>query len=61
MDKTGKTPIEVALGIGRARQSVHRYINGQRTPRPKDQKRIAEFTDDKVTHTDWYEQAVSGQ
>ena len=51
--KTGQTPKAFAAAAGVSFQTLYRYLDGSRTPRPKMQRRIAELTGGDVQPNDW--------
>ena len=55
----GAKPGYIAERISVRRQSVHRYLNGERTPLPLIQKRLADLTENAVTPMDWHKAAVN--
>ena len=50
---TGTPVAEFAEAIGRAPQTVWRWLNGSRVPSHADMRRIHEATDGAVTPNDW--------
>ena len=53
LKKHGLTHTAFATRIGSTVQSVHRYVHGQRYPRPEIMRRIVEATDGAVTANDF--------
>lgn len=48
------TPAEFARRSGLSKQTVHKYLNGLRVPRPEQMAAITAATDGKVTGSDCY-------
>lgn len=53
LSMTKKTLPEFAKEVGVSRQAMHRYIDGERTPRPEKMQRIKEATKGAVTADDF--------
>jgi transcriptional regulator with XRE-family HTH domain len=53
----GMTETAFAEQLGVRQATVNRYVRNDRFPDQVTIERIAELTDNKVTVTDWYEQA----
>ncbi|TSD89093.1 helix-turn-helix transcriptional regulator [Mycobacterium sp. KBS0706] len=50
----GISPAEFARQIGRDRKTVHRWVSGERIPRPPEMAKIRDATGGEVTANDFY-------
>jgi transcriptional regulator with XRE-family HTH domain len=55
LEASGTTPSAFARRLGVSSETVRRYCEGTRIPRPEIMRRIVEATDNKVTPNDFFE------